>query len=102
MSIHDNVFDLLDEIAEPTGPIAGWKAQIHIKHYLNSGLSAFETGKAIAAKLRHCKLFMDEQEGEYIAYNLEHVDNTAELDEWLEAMYDACDSARVWCGNRQH
>jgi hypothetical protein len=100
MSINDNIFDLLDEMAKPTGPILAWKAQVHIKQYLDSGKSAPEIGKAIAKKLCKCNLFMDEDESEYVIYNLERVRSSEELNEWLGVMYDVCDSARVWCGAR--
>ena len=101
MSIHDNVFDLINEIAEPTGPVLSWKAQIHFKQYLNHPeMSVTEIGKAIAQKLRACSLFMEDEEAEYITYNLEHATTDEELDEWLVPVYDICDYARIWCGAR--
>lgn len=98
MSIHDNVFDLIDEMTEPTGPILGWKAQVHIKQYLNHpDMTIPEIGKAIAAKLRKCQLFMARLQADDICYELENAQDQDEVNEWLAEMYDVCDSERVWC-----
>lgn len=97
MSIHDNVFDLLDEMAEPTGPIMGWKAQVHIKQYLNSDMTIPEIGKAIASKLRKCQLFMARLSADDICDGLEEAQDQDELNGWLAEMYDLCDSERIWC-----
>lgn len=101
MSIEDNVFDLLDEIAEPTGPIAGWKAQVHFKQFLTKEENLTPEqytaiGSQIANRLKNCKLFMQALEAEYIIYNLEHMDNQDELNEQLDAVYDVCDAERIW------
>lgn len=93
MSIHDNVFDLIDEIAEPTGPILSWKAQLHIKQYINNpDLSVSKVGKAIAEKLRKCELFKDDAS----AINcFEKVGSNGLFNAFLSALYDECDKRRV-------
>jgi hypothetical protein len=101
MSIHDNVFDLLSEMAEPTGPIAGWKAQVHIKQFLtkDDNLTPEQVeaiGAQIANRLKNCRMFMQALEAEQIIYDIERADNLPDLNEQLDAMYDVCDSERVW------
>jgi len=98
MSIHDNVFDLIDEMAEPTGPILSWKAQVHIKQYIkNPEMDASATGKAIAKKLRQCKLFMEDLAADQIVYEMENNMYTEDwLNEWLDVMYSVCNDRRIF------
>jgi hypothetical protein len=93
MSIHDNVFDLLDEMAEPTGPILSWNARIYIKQYINDpAMSVPEIGKAIADKLRQCDLFKDDPAA-IICF--ERANNEHLLNLFLDALYDKCNERRV-------
>lgn len=102
MNIHDNVFDLIQEIAEPTGPVLSWKAQVHIKQFLiheeNLPPEVYrDCGTKIAAKLKHCKLFMEDVQADQIVYDLERVESETDLNEQLAAVYDICDRERIWC-----
>ena len=101
MSIHDNVFDLLNEMAEPTGPILSWKAQLHIKQFItkeeNLKPEQYRAiGSQIANRLKNCRLFMEALEAEQIIYDLVHADSQDELNEQMAAMYDVCDAERIW------
>lgn len=92
MSIHGNVFDLIDEITEPTGPILTWKARLHIKQYLNHPeMSIPEIGESIAEKLRQCSAC--DFSAAIKCFNL------VEKEEWLNmllnALYDQCDKERI-------
>lgn len=88
MSIHDNVFDLLNEMAEPTGPILSWKARLHIKQYLNHPeMSISEISNAIAEKLEQCTVY----DFSVAASAFRRVDNEGLLNVFLDALYDHCD-----------
>lgn len=96
MSIHDNVFDLLNEITEPTGPILSWKARLHIKHLfvgkdLDTEAQIKEAGSAIADKLRKCSLF----DREDVIVGFESVYSPVGFNAWLEALYAICDKKRI-------
>lgn len=98
MSIHDNIFDLLDEALEPTGPIGSWKARIYIKDLLVEETLPPEAinklGKHIAGKLERCSLFTGEQ-AEYIISNFEHVWDEETFNRILDEMYTECDILRI-------
>lgn len=98
MSIHDNVFDLLNEITEPTGPIGNWKARVYIKDLLTEDELTPEQinaiGKQVAEKLEACSLFVGEQ-AEYILSNFQHVWDEDTFNRILAEMYTECDYLRI-------
>lgn len=92
MSIHDNIFDLLSEVAEPTGPILSWKARLHIKQYLNHPeMSVSEIGHAIAEKLEQCAVC--DFSTAIKCFSL--VEKEQWLNMLLNALYDQCDKERI-------
>jgi len=92
MSIHDNVFNLLSEMAEPSGPILSWESQIYIKEILKrKDLSVEQMGKAIAKKLhKHIYWTWDE-----LTTSFEQVKTQEALDSFLALMYEECDHKRI-------
>lgn len=91
----ENIFEVLEQITHPTGPILSWKARIYLKHLLtkedllDEQISA--RGKQIAQILQECALFSDQQ----MIAAFAHVQTQLGFNVVLNALYDACNEARI-------
>jgi hypothetical protein len=76
-----------------------WLATIRIKHLLTdeeelTPQQINEKGKAVAAALKGCKPFDNDD----VVDRFETVDELDEFNDALREMYDYCDAVRIWVG----